>query len=129
MIIGIGTDCIKISRIKKIIDKYGDTFINRIFTPPEQQHNASINHYAKRFAGKEAVLKAIGTGLRQGMKWHDINITNNKLGKPQVSLSGNIKAMLPHNALVHISLSDDGDMALAFVVIEHSEKQHANSHH
>ncbi len=129
MIIGIGTDCIKISRIKKIIDQYGDKFIGRIFTLQEQQPNATTNHYAKRFAGKEAVLKAMGTGLRQGMTWHDINITNNQLGKPIVTLSGHTKTMLPQNATVHISLSDDKDMALAFVVIESVEKHQANSHH
>ena len=118
MIIGIGTDIITISRIARLMNRYGDVFLNRVFTPEERKSGASPAHYAKRFAAKEALLKAIGTGLRSGMSWQDISVTKTPLGQPMLTVTGGVAKALPVGARLHLSLSDDGDLAMAFVVVE-----------
>lgn len=118
MIIGIGTDIITISRIARLMDRYGDIFLARVFTPEERRPNAPAAHYAKRFAAKEALLKAIGTGLRSGMSWQDMTVTKTPLGQPLLAVTGGVAKALPPGARLHLSLSDDGDLAMAFVVVE-----------
>ena len=118
MIIGIGTDIITISRIARLMDRYGDIFLARVFTPEERRPNAPAAHYAKRFAAKEALLKAIGTGLRSGMSWQDMTVTKTPLGQPFLTVTGGVAKALPPGARLHLSLSDDGDLAMAFVVVE-----------
>lgn len=91
MIQGIGNDIIEVSRIKSIIDRYHSRFLNRVFTPHEQKYCLSKKepslHFAGRFAAKEAIAKALGTGLRHGLSWQDIEIRNDPAGKPFVVLS------------------------------------------
>lgn len=125
MIKGIGTDIIDIARIKKILA--GDSkknFIAKVFSDEEigyceSKHFREI-HYAARFAAKEAVFKALGTGYRGGMSWTDISVKNDELGKPAIELSGKT---LEHFNLkkyrsIHISLSHTKEYAVSFVIID-----------
>ena len=125
MIIGIGTDIIDIRRIEKIIQKYGNKFIKRCFsiheiTRSESQFNI-INSYAKRYAAKEACSKALGTGLARGIFWKDIEVVNNKYGKPLINLYNNaltrINKMTNKDYRIEISLSDEKNYAIANVII------------
>lgn len=131
MIIGIGTDIVDIPKIEKIYNRYGARFLNRLFTKAEQDYcNSSkplmIARYAKRFAAKEACLKAVGTGRRDKISWHDIEVTNDDLGKPSINLTGrsleliNLKLADGLEPKIHISLSDSEKIAQAFVIIEAS---------
>ena len=128
MIIGIGTDICIIARIEKVLKKYGQRFQNRCFTEKEQLkcHNTKNSSacYAKRFAAKEAVSKALGTGIKKGIHWKSIEIVNRQSGKPIIYLYGKahdkLLELTPNNmeAKVHVSLSDEKDCAQALVVIE-----------
>ena len=118
MIVGVGTDIVSIARVARLMQTFGDVFLNRVFTPEEQRPQASPAHYAKRFAAKEALLKALGTGLRAGMSWQDISVTKTDLNQPLLQVSGGVAKNLPHGARLHVSLSDDAGMAMAFVVVE-----------
>ena len=129
MILGIGTDLANIDRIQGTLDRFGDRFRNRVFTDLEQRKAASRPHgiaatYAKRWAAKEACSKALGTGLRMGISWRDMAITNLESGQPVMHLTGwaadRLAALTPpgHHAVVHVTLTDDHPWAQAFVVIE-----------
>ncbi len=118
MIVGIGTDIVSIDRVARLIQTFGDVFLNRVFTPEERRPQASAAYYAKRFAAKEALLKALGTGLRAGMSWQDMSVTRTSLNQPLFRVSGGVAKHLPHGARLHVSLSDDAGMAMAFVVVE-----------
>ena len=128
MILGIGSDLCDIRRIGKSIERFGDRFTHRIFTEGERARSdrraARVPSYARRFAAKEACSKALGTGLRQGVFWRDMEVVNLASGRPTMRLSGGalerLKAMTPqgHEAVIHVSLTDDPPMAQAFVVIE-----------
>ena len=128
MILGIGSDLCDIRRIEKSIERFGDRFTQRIFTEGERARSdrraARVPSYARRFAAKEACSKALGTGLRQGVFWRDMEVVNLASGRPTMRLSGGalerLKAMTPegHEAVIHVSLTDDPPMAQAFVVIE-----------
>ncbi|MEX0794599.1 MAG: holo-ACP synthase [Pirellulaceae bacterium] len=91
-IIGIGTDIIECLRIAQMIERHGEMFINRVYTPHEIQYcgerKAATQHYAGRWAAKEAVLKAIGTGWIKGITWRDVEVANQFGGKPTIRLSG-----------------------------------------
>lgn len=105
-----GTDIIEISRIKDAIEKNGDVFINKIFTENEikycRSHNANkYQHYAARFAAKEAVAKFLGTGFIGGFGFKDIEIINNELGKPEVKLHGRALELFYNLKLSEISIS------------------------
>ena len=123
MIKGIGTDIIDIVRIKKIIAKDG-RFIEKVFTGSEISYCESMSrreiHYAARFAAKEALFKALGTGYRDGMSWKDISVKNDELGKPGIELSGktldNFKKKKLRN--IHLSISHTKEYAVSFVVID-----------
>ena len=128
MILGIGTDLANIDRIAATLDRFGDRFRNRVFTPTEQA-KAERRHdvagtYAKRWAAKEACSKALGTGLRMGISWRDMAVTNLRSGQPQMQVTGwaaeRLAAMTPpgHEAVIHVTLTDDHPWAQAFVVIE-----------
>lgn len=123
MIIGIGTDIIEIKRIEEIITKSKDEFLNRVFTQGEIEYSNSkkrfIQHFAVRFAAKEAVLKALGIGFRE-IKWQDIEIINGELGRPQVRLAGRAREIAEEKSIQHwhISLSHSEDKAVAFVIAE-----------
>lgn len=128
MILGIGTDLVNIERVKRILDKYGDRFRDRVFTLSEKSiantQKNKVRTYANRWAAKEAFLKALGTGLTAGISWQDISVTNNVLGKPILVITGlaedRLKKITPqgHDATIHISLTDDHPWAQAFVIIE-----------
>ncbi len=127
MIIGIGSDMIDIRRIEEAIGRYGDRFLNRIFTETERtksdkraQRAAS---YAKRFAAKEACAKALGTGLRHGVFWRDMGVENLASGQPTMKLTGGaakrLTRLIPekHEARIHLTITDDFPIAHAFVMI------------
>ena len=132
MIIGHGIDLIDIRRVEKTINKFGNRFINRIFTKGEiirsDNRNKRIESYAKRFAAKEACSKALGTGFRSGVYWRDIEVVNEKTGKPVLKLTGGaykrLEKLIPYNSSYNISLSitDDYPWAQANVIIEVIDK-------
>jgi holo-[acyl-carrier protein] synthase len=128
MILGIGTDLANIERIAATLQRFGDRFRNRVFTEAEQ-HKAEARAdvagtYAKRWAAKEACSKALGTGLRMGISWRDMAVTNLRTGQPVMHVTGwaaeRLRAMTPpgHDAVIHVTLTDDHPWAQAFVVIE-----------
>lgn len=128
MILGIGTDLANIERIAATLERFGDRFRNRVFTEVEQ-HKAerrkdAAGTYAKRWAAKEACSKALGTGLRMGISWRDMAVSNLRSGQPKMELSGwaakRLQEMTPegHEAVIHLTLTDDHPWAQAFVVIE-----------
>jgi holo-[acyl-carrier protein] synthase len=120
MIEGIGTDIVQVARIRAALARRGEALITRLLAPSELDrcagHPDPSRFLAKRFAAKEALLKALGTGLR-GMSWHDIRIDNDNIGKPLLVLSGEAARLLGRRRC-HLSLSDEQDYALAFVIIE-----------
>ncbi len=129
MILGIGTDLANIDRIQGTLDRFGDRFRTRVFTPQEQAKAASRPHgeaatFAKRWAAKEACSKALGTGLTMGISWVDMAVSNLRTGQPVMHLTGwaaeKLAQMTPpgHEAVVHVTLTDDHPWAQAFVVIE-----------
>ncbi len=119
MIIGIGSDLVEIARIERALTRFGERFETRVFTANEialaRSRNTPAHTYAKRFAAKEAFVKARGTGLR-GLQWRDIEITLDAAGKPAFLLHG--PASLAPGMVAHLSLSDDAGFALAFVILE-----------
>jgi holo-[acyl-carrier protein] synthase len=128
MILGIGSDLCDIRRIERSLARFGTRFTHRIFTAGERARSerraASTASYARRFAAKEACAKALGTGLRAGVFWRDMEVVNLPSGRPTMRLTGGalerLKSMVPpgHEAVVHVSLTDDPPLAQAFVVIE-----------
>ncbi len=128
MILGIGTDLANIERIQGTLDRFGDRFRNRVFTPVEQQkaerRRDVAGTYAKRWAAKEACSKALGTGLRMGIAWKDMAVSNLHTGQPVMEVTGwaaeRLAEMTPtgHKAIIHVTLTDDHPWAQAFVVIE-----------
>ena len=128
MILGIGTDLANIERIEATLARFGDRFRNRVFTDVEQrkaEHRADVaGTYAKRWAAKEACSKALGTGLRMGISWKDMAVSNLETGQPVMHLTGwaaeRLAGMTPagHRAVVHVTLTDDHPWAQAFVVID-----------
>ena len=132
MIIGNGIDIIDISRIKRTIDKYGFRFKNKCFHLGEIRKSEarlkSVESYAKRYAAKEACAKALGTGLARGVFWKDIEVHNNKFGKPKIKLHNNalkfLKEMTKSNdCLIEVSLSDEKKYAIANVIIYEKAKR------
>ncbi len=115
-----GVDIIEVSRIKKAAERWGDRFLNRIYTETEREIcREKPTRLASRFAGKEAVMKALGTGIR-GVGWKEIEIGSEPSGKPFVTLSGNALATAKNLGItsLSISLSDTADLSVAFVVGE-----------
>ena len=128
MILGVGTDLANIERIDRILIRYGDRFRNRVFTATEQKkaerRRDAAGTYAKRWAAKEACSKALGTGLRMGISWKDMAVSNLRTGQPRMHVTGwaaeRLAAMTPPGmeAHIHVSLTDDHPWAQAFVIIE-----------
>ncbi|MCV2875784.1 holo-ACP synthase [Rhodobacteraceae bacterium XHP0102] len=128
MILGIGTDLANIDRIQRALDRFGDRFRNRVFTEHEQKRAERMQNpaavYAKRWAAKEACSKALGTGLRMGIAWRDMSVTNLETGQPVMHVTGwaqeRLTEMTPagYDAVIHVTLTDDHPWAQAFVVIE-----------
>ena len=124
MIYGIGVDIASIERFQRFIDVGNSAIMERLFTQSERSkcggRKDAASCLAARFAAKEAFLKALGTGLRDGISWHDLEVSNNALGKPELLLSGKAAEQFQANRLatVHLSLSHDGGSAIAMVVLE-----------
>jgi holo-[acyl-carrier protein] synthase len=128
MIVGIGSDLCNISRVEETLARYGDRFIQRCFTPVEQRKSEGraqrAASYAKRFAAKEACSKALGTGLKQGVYWRDMGVVNLPSGKPTMQLTGGaaerLAKLIPpgHEPVIHLSITDEFPMAMAYVIIE-----------
>ena len=128
MILGVGTDLANIERIAGTLERFGDRFRNRVFTDTEQAKSERrkdvAGTYAKRWAAKEACSKALGTGLAMGIAWKDMAVSNLETGQPVMSVTGwaadRLAKMTPpeHEAIIHVTLTDDHPWAQAFVVIE-----------
>ena len=128
-IFGIGTDIINIKRLEKTLKKNGKGFKNRIFSKKEINYCEKKDHpasfYAKRFAAKEALSKAMGTGIRKGINFKNIEISNDIYGKPSIKLSGTTASFLKKKIKakkysIYLSLSDDAPWAQATVIISHN---------
>ena len=129
MILGLGSDLCNIERIQNLLDRFGDRFVQRVFTAVEQAKAEKrpftrAGTLAKRFAAKEAFSKAVGTGFSQGVFMRDIGVVNAPSGAPTLHLTGGAKARLDamtpggHVAVVHLTMTDDHPWAQAFVIIE-----------
>jgi holo-[acyl-carrier protein] synthase len=118
---GIGTDLVFKPRIATLMGRFPQRFAAKILSAEEmvlwQKAANPADFLARQFAAKEAILKALGTGLRQGLAWHNMVVLRDTLGKPTVRLQGGALALVPANYMCHVSLADDGDYALAFAVI------------
>ncbi len=124
MIYGTGVDIVDISRFERFQREGNDALFQRLFTPAEIDYCASkrrsAQHYALRFAAKEAFVKALGTGLREGMAWRDMEVVNDTFGKPELRLTGRAAELFRERGLARsfLSLSHDANAAVAFVVLE-----------
>jgi holo-[acyl-carrier protein] synthase len=128
MILGIGSDLIDIRRIEKTIERFGDRFLDRVFTETERRRcerrgPTRIASYARRFAAKEAAAKALGTGFRRGVFWRDLGVVNLPSGQPGLKLSGGalrrLEAITPAGMVAHLALTltDEPPLAQAVVII------------
>jgi len=128
MIIGIGSDIIDIRRIERTLARFGDRFTHRIYTETERARAERRPHeraasFAKRFAAKEACSKALGTGLKQGVFWRDMGVSNLRTGQPTMRLTGGAAARLAaitplgHTPYIHVTLTDDFPLAVGYVII------------
>ena len=124
MILGVGTDICSVARMQRMADKYGGRFLDRVFSPDEQaacrRKAGSAERLAARFAAKEATMKALGTGWACGVRFIDIQVTNEFGGRPVVTLVGTAHEYACNMGVsrIHISLSHERDQAIAFVVLE-----------
>lgn len=121
---GIGTDIIEIDRIEKAIAKYQQRFLDRIFTQNEQayclKHRTASRHFAGRFAAKEAIVKALGTGFHNSVSWLDIEIINDASGKPVVHLSPHLNTLFKHPHIL-LSISHCHQYATACAIYTHQK--------
>ena len=123
MILGIGIDVVKVERIQRILRRRGDRWVERVFSPEERRVAGEGPHrlrrLAARWAAKEAFAKALGTGLR-GLRWRDIQVIQDPSGRPVLALRGTAAALARAAGVehIHLSLSHDGEWALAQVVLE-----------
>ena len=128
MIVGIGSDLADIRRIERTLERFGDRFIQRVFTEVEQvkseRRRARVASYAKRWAAKEACSKALGTGLRMGVAWREMGVVNLASGQPTMQITGGaadrLRLLVPPGMQprIHVTITDDHPWAQAFVVIE-----------
>jgi holo-[acyl-carrier protein] synthase len=134
MILGVGNDIIDIRRIEATLDRYGNRFLNRIFTDVEQhkseRRRLRAASYAKRFAAKEACAKALGTGFRAGVFWRDMGVVNLLSGRPTMKLTGGaarqLDSLVPagHEPRIHLTITDDFPQAQAVVIISAEPARH-----
>jgi len=129
MIFGIGTDIVKIKRMRENQDKYGDRFAKRVLSDTEfseygkkANDNMKASFLAKRFAAKEAAVKAMGTGFTNGISMKHVTVENNQNGKPTLKLSGVAEKIADESGVTHthLSIADESDYAVAYVVMEKS---------
>ena len=121
MVVGLGIDIIEIARVKRSIDEYGSLFLNKVFTDDEIIYcNNKFNryqHFAARFAAKEAVYKAMASGWKEGLRWKDIEIENEPTGMPKVKPSGKLKNFLSSNKELKISISHSDNYVTCVAII------------
>jgi holo-[acyl-carrier protein] synthase len=124
MMVGIGVDIVEIPRLRKTLERYGNRFIRRVFTPAEQEYCLAradpVPHYAVRFAAKEALFKALGTGWAKGVTWLDVEVRREPHASPHLGLKGeaeNLSKTLGMKS-IHISLTHSENTAIAFVVLD-----------
>jgi holo-[acyl-carrier protein] synthase len=126
-ILGIGTDIVECLRIAQMIERHGELFISRVYTDHEIEYcsarKAATQHYAGRWAAKEAVLKALGTGWRRGIGWRDIEIRNDRNGSPSVTLRGGACEVSEESGIrrMHVSISHSHTHAMACAIAEGEE--------
>lgn len=128
MIVGLGSDLCDARRIAKTIERHGERFLSRIFTPTEREkadrRKNRVETYAKRFAAKEACAKALGTGMSHGVFWRDMGVVNLPGGRPTLRLTGGalrrLQEIVPpgHEARIDLSMTDEGPLAQAIVIIQ-----------
>lgn len=124
MIVGLGLDIAEIDRIEAAIARHGAPFVERLYTPREvsycEKHKNKFERYAGRFAAKEAAMKALGTGWRQGVRWRDIEVVREPSGKPTLLLEGVAREFADRMGVKNISLTitHSGNFALAQVIFE-----------
>ena len=127
MIVGLGHDVSDVRRIRVTLERFGERFTHRVFTAVERgrcdRRRARAEGYARRFAAKEACAKALGTGIRQGVRWRDMEVRNLPSGQPQLFLTGRaaerLRALVPSGMEpgIQLTLSDDRELAYAIVII------------
>jgi holo-[acyl-carrier protein] synthase len=109
MIIGLGTDIVEITRIGQMIERHGELFLQRVYTEAEirycQQRKEAMQHYAGRWAAKEAVMKTLGTGFTRGVGWQDIEVANRRSGEPKIVLSGGAKELAAQRGIDEILIT------------------------
>ena len=124
MILGLGVDIAEVLRVRGAIERHGERFLNRVFTPAEvaycRSRRNSYERFAARFAAKEATMKALGTGLRRGVTWRNMEVSNAKGGKPTMKLSGRARELFQGmgGASIALSITHTRTLALAEVIIE-----------
>jgi holo-[acyl-carrier protein] synthase len=124
MIYGIGVDIVNIGRMERVIEKWGDRFIQRVFTPAEMDlclsRPSPIPAFSMRFAAKEAFSKAMGTGMKKGVRWRDIEVFHYPGGRPGLRLHGRSSERCSEENITgfHLSMSDDGGYGVAMVILE-----------
>ena len=122
-IVGIGLDLVRIDRVRAVADRWKARFLDRLYTPAERRYcMARPSPYASlagRFAAKEAVLKALGTGWTDGIRWRDIQVLNDRSGRPRATVSGRVKTLMKRAGVtdIHVSLSHDTDYAVAEAIL------------
>jgi len=123
MIVGVGLDLVKIDRVRTIADRWKARFLDRLYTPAERRacmkKSSPYASLAGRFAAKEALLKALGTGWADGISWRNIEVLNDRSGRPRATVSGRVKTLMKRAGVtdIHLSLSHDTDYAVAQVVL------------
>ncbi|MFZ2087862.1 MAG: holo-ACP synthase [Desulfobaccales bacterium] len=126
MIYGIGVDLVRVDRLARVVDTYGERFLKRVFTDREIAYcqtraRQGIYQFAQRFAAKEAFSKALGVGLRQGgIRWREVEVLPDPRGKPEIQVTGRAAALCQEHGIkgMHLSLTDEANHAVAMVVLE-----------
>lgn len=124
MIAGIGIDIVSISRFERLIERYGDRFLGKVFTEGEREEGerkaVRAPYYAARFAAREAFYKALGTGWGRGLPLKEVSVTSDELGRPTLLLGERMHTELTERNIAdcHVSLTHDGDSAAAVVILE-----------
>lgn len=124
MVVGLGVDMARASRFERFLTERKDALVARLFTVAEREyalaHKCPAPHLAARFAAKEAFLKALGLGWRDGVNWHDVEVVRNELGAPSLRLVGRAAAIVAERGIIraHLSYSHEGDYAMATVILE-----------
>ena len=124
MIVGLGVDIAEVGRLKAAIERHGEVFLRRVYTPREREYcerfKNKFERYAGRFAAKEAAMKALGTGWSRGVRWVDVEVVREKGGRPTMALAGEAAKVAEQLGVKHIALSitHTGEQALAQVIFE-----------